>query len=90
MSEHQYSRAGDTKNAGAGDAKKNVTHVHHARITEHPIEPLLGNCDEADVNDVSEEQDDEQSRPVSRSLRQKGNSQTQKTVQAKFFQHSSM
>ena len=71
--------------SSAGDSEKNVAHVHHARVAEHPIEPLLGDCDQADVNDVPEQQNDEQSRPVSRALRQQGNGQTQKAVQPKFF-----
>ena len=38
----------------ARDPEKNVAHVHHARVTEHPIEPLLRERDEADVNDVAD------------------------------------
>ena len=85
MSEHQNGRASHTKNASTGNAEKDVAHVHHARVTEHPIEPLLGNCDQADVNDVPQEQNDEQGRPVSRAFRQQRNCQTQKAVHPKFF-----
>src|SRR6266699_4843268 len=90
MSEHQHSRTGHTKNAGAGNAEKDVAHVHHARITKHPIEPLLSNCNQPYVNDVPEQQHHQQIRPVTRAFWEQGNSHPQKTVQAKFLQHSGM
>src|SRR5437870_13788002 len=90
MSEYQHSRTGHTKNASTGNPEKDVAHVHHARVTEHPIEPLLGDCNQPYVNDVPEQQHHKQTSPVTRVLRQQRNGQTQKTVQSKFFEHSCM
>ena len=53
MREHQNNSARRAENAGAGDPKKDVTHVHDTRVTEHPIEPLLRDGNQPDVNDVS-------------------------------------
>src|SRR5689334_20856717 len=36
--EHQNGGTGGAKDVGAGDAEKNIAHVHDAGITEHPIE----------------------------------------------------
>ena len=54
----------------ARDSEKDVAHVHHARIAEHPIEPLLRDRDQADVDDIAEQEDDEQPGPVLRAFRQ--------------------
>ena len=86
--EHQSRRAVHPENVRAGDPEKNVAHVHHARIAEHPIEPLLRDRDQSDVNDVPEQQDDEQVVPVLRAFRQKRNRQTQQAVESEFLQHS--
>ena len=54
---------------GAGNSEKNVTHVHHARVTQHPVEPFLSDRDQANVDDVPEQQHDEKIGPLTRSLR---------------------
>ena len=70
MSEHENNCASRAEDVGARDSEKNVTHVHHARVAEHPVEPLLRDRDQADVNDVPEQQHDEKIGPVTRALRQ--------------------
>src|SRR5436853_7483028 len=70
MREHQNRRAGSTENIRTGDAEKNVAHVHDTGIAEHPVEPAVRDRDQTDVNDVRQEKDQEQSRPVLRSVGQ--------------------
>ena len=64
--EHQNRRTGSAENIRTGDAEKNVAHVHDAGIAEHPIEPALRDRDQTDVDDVRQQKDQEQSRPVPR------------------------
>src|SRR5438132_6355967 len=64
MREDQGCGAGCSKNVRARDSKKDVTHVHHARITEHPIELFLRDGDESDVNNVAEQKNREQVHPI--------------------------
>ena len=73
---------------GARDPEKDVAHVHHARITEHPIEPLLRDRDEADVDDVAQQQHDEQRVPVLRALRHERQGEAQESVEAEFLQNT--
>ena len=72
----------------AGDAEKNVAHVHHAGIAEHPIEPLLRDRDQPDVDDVAEQQHDQQRVPMLRALRQQRQRETQQSVESEFLQHA--
>src|SRR5881398_2131383 len=55
--EHQNRRASSAENIRAGDAEKNVAHVHDAGITEHTIQPALRDRDKANVNNVRQEND---------------------------------
>jgi hypothetical protein len=41
--------------------------VHHARVAEQAIELLLRDRDEADVEDVSEKEDEDEIQPLVRS-----------------------
>ena len=77
MSEDQCSRASRSKNVRARDAEKNVAHVHHAGIAKHPIELLLRDRDEPDVDDVPEQKNREQIHKIMRALRQKRRGQSQ-------------
>src|SRR5205085_5346965 len=77
MSEDQCSRASRSKNVRARDAEKNVAHVHHAGIAKHPIELLLRDRDEPDVDDVPEQKNREQIHKIMRALRQKRRGQPQ-------------
>ena len=54
MSKDQHNRTRQTKNAEAGDTEKNVTHMHHAGIAEHPVESLLRDCYQSDIDDVTQ------------------------------------
>ena len=55
MSKDKRYRAVNTDRVGACDPEKNIAHVHHARVTKHPIEPLLRDRYQADVNNVAEQ-----------------------------------
>ena len=44
----------------ADDAEENVPHVHHAGVSQHHVEPPLGDRHEPDDQDVSEEEDEDQ------------------------------
>ena len=68
--------------------EENVTHVHHARITEHPIEPLLRDRDQADIDDVAEQEHDQERVPVLRALGQEREGEAQQTVEAEFLEHA--
>ena len=83
-------RAVCAEQCAAGDAEENVTHVHHARIAEHPIEALLRDGDQPDVDDVAEQEHNQKRVPLLRALRQKRERDTQKAVKPEFFQHARM
>ena len=85
MGEHEQGGTIQADDVGARDSEKDVTHVHHARITEHPIEPLLCDRNEADVNDVAQQQHDEERVPVPRALRHEREAEAQEPVEAEFF-----
>ena len=70
MGKHQNGGAGGAEDVGAGDAEKNVAHVHDAGVTEHPIEAALRNRDQADVDDVAQEKDQQHSGPLPRAIRE--------------------
>ena len=53
VGKHQHSRAVQPDQVQTCDPEEDVAHVHHARVTQHPIEPLLRDCDQTDVNDVA-------------------------------------
>src|SRR5207302_9706764 len=68
--ENQQRRAIRSEQSSAGDPEKNVTHVHHARIAEHPIEALLRDRDKPGVNEVAEKEREQKRGPLLRALRQ--------------------
>src|SRR6266550_6840221 len=88
MGEHQNCCAGRAQDVRAGESEKDVTHVHYARIPEHPIESFLRDGDEANVGDVAEQQDNEQTGPILRAGWDERNRQTQQAIEAEFFQHT--
>src|SRR4029434_3663857 len=51
MGEHQQGGTIQADDVGARNPEKDVAHVHHARIAKHPIESLLRDRDEADIDD---------------------------------------
>ncbi len=53
VGEDENGGAVDAEKVAARDSEEDVAHVHHARIAEHPIEPLLRDRDQADINDVA-------------------------------------
>ena len=73
-----------------GDAEENVTHVHHARIAQHQVELLLRDGDQADVDDIADEQNEQQARPRFRSFRQQRQGDADETVEAELLQHAGM
>ena len=52
------------------------------------VESLLRDRDEADVNDISDEQDEQQVGPVLRALGQQRQRDAEQSVEAEFFQHA--
>src|SRR5205085_3271688 len=60
VSENEEGCARRSHQRSARDTEKNVAHVHDARITEHPIEPLLRDSHEPDIDDVTEQQVEEE------------------------------
>src|SRR4029077_14565274 len=68
MSKHQNNGARRGENSGARNSQENVTHVHHARVAQHPVEPFLRDGNETNVDDVTEQQHHQQIGPVMRAL----------------------
>ena len=85
VSKHQNGGAGGAKDVGAGDAEENIAHVHDAGITEHPIEASLRDRDQADVDDVGQEKDQQYAGPLSRAIREQRQGQAKQAVKSKFF-----
>ena len=72
------------------DAEKNVAHVHHTRIAKHPIEPLLRDRDQPDVDDVTAQQDEEEPAPMPRAFREKRQRDAKQSVKPELLQHARM
>ena len=64
MSKHQHNGAGRGENSGARNSQENITHMHYARVTKHPIEPFLRDGDQTNVDNVTKQQHHEQIGPV--------------------------
>src|SRR5437763_3694174 len=85
MGKYQDGRSARSENICAGYPEKNVAHVHDARVTKHPIESLLRDRDQPDVNDIPEEQHHEQARPMPCTLRKQWHGQAQQAIKSEFF-----
>ncbi len=88
VGEHQGRGAGQAEEIAAGDAEEDIAHVHDAGVAEHPIEFLLRDRGQADVDDVAEQEDDEEPGPMFRAFREHRNSDAEQTVEAEFFQNA--
>ena len=56
VADHEDDRAGDADDVPAGDAEKEVAHVHDAGKADHEGQFLLGEGDETGVEEIADEQ----------------------------------
>ena len=88
VAEHEHRRTGETDGISGGDAEEDVAHVHDGRIAEHRVEALLRDGDEADVEDVQHQQNQEQVRPLFRALGEQRDGDAHQSVETELFQHA--
>src|SRR6059058_6526368 len=68
VSKYQHNGTGRGENSGARNSQENITHVHYARVTKHPIEPFLRDSDQTNIDNVTKQQRHEQISPVMRAF----------------------
>src|SRR5947207_4018808 len=90
MRENQHGRAIRSEQSAAGDPEKNVTHVHDARVAKHPIESLLRDRDQPDVNEVAEKEYEQKRGPLLRALRKERDRDAEQSVKSEFVYDSGM
>ena len=71
VGDHEQDDAARADDAAGGDAEERVAHMHDRTVTDHLLEIPLGNGDEADHEDVTDDgEPGERVGPVGEAVRQ--------------------
>ena len=88
MGKEHERHAAESELVEGDKTEKRVAHVHHARVAEHEVEAFLREGNEADVEDVAEEEDEDEVGELLDFLGENGNGDTEESVESEFFQHA--
>ena len=87
MRDHEENDATRADDTTGGDAEERIAHVHDRAVTDHLLEVALGDGDEADDQDVTNDgEPSERVSPVGESVGEQREGNLDEAVHAEFFQ----
>ena len=88
VGEEHERHAGEAELVEGDEAQEGVAHVHHAGVTEQEVEPLLREGDEADVENVAEEQNENEVGKLLDFFGEDWDGEAEEAVESEFFEHA--